>query len=65
LVGNKVRNESEADFLRDETPGIPVLGMLPANLAVQEADRLGQAVYDYVPELRQAGQEIAQKLASK
>jgi CO dehydrogenase maturation factor len=65
LVGNKVRNESEADFLIAETPGIPVLGMLPANLAVQEADRLGQAVYDYVPELRQAGQEIAQKLAGK
>lgn len=65
LVGNKVRNESEAEFLKAETPGIPVLGMLPANLAVQEADRLGQAVYDYVPELRQAGQEIAQKLADK
>lgn len=62
LVGNKVRNESEAEFLKTGTPGIPVLGMLPANLAVQEADRLGQAVYDYVPELRQAGQEIAQKL---
>jgi len=65
LVGNKVRNESEAEFIKAETPGIPVLGMLPANLAVQEADRLGQAVYDYVPELRLAGQEIAQKLADK
>jgi CO dehydrogenase maturation factor len=65
LVGNKVRNESEAEFLQAETPGIPVLGMLPANLAVQEADRLGYAVYDYVPALRQAGQEIGRKLAEQ
>lgn len=65
LVGNKVRNESEADFISAETPGIPVLGMLPANLAVQEADRLGQSVYDYVPEVRQAGQAIAHKLAER
>jgi CO dehydrogenase maturation factor len=65
LVGNKVRNESEADFLNAETPGIPVLGMLPADLAVQEADRLGQAVYDYVPSLRQAGQAIAHQLAER
>jgi CO dehydrogenase maturation factor len=65
LVGNKVRNESEADFIRAETPGIPVLGMLPANLAVQEADRLGQSVYDYVPEVRQASQAIAHKLAER
>jgi CO dehydrogenase maturation factor len=64
LVGNKVRNESETEFLMAETPGIPLLGMLPANLGVQEADRLGLAVYDYVPELRQAGQEIARKLAA-
>ncbi len=63
LVGNKVRNTSEAEFLQAETPGIPVLGMLPADLAVQEADRLGLPVYDYVPALRQAGQDIAQQLA--
>lgn len=65
LVGNKVRNESEAEFLRAETPGIPVLGLLPADLAVQEADRLGLAAYDYVPALRQAGQEIARKLEAQ
>ncbi len=62
LVGNKVRDEDEAAFLRSETPGIAVLGILPANLAVQEADRLGIAVYDHVPELRQAAAAMAQKL---
>jgi CO dehydrogenase maturation factor len=62
LVGNKVRDESEAEFLRAETPGIPVLGIIPAEPAVQEADRLGIAVYDHIPSIRQAGQEIAKKL---
>jgi hypothetical protein len=39
-----------------------VLGTLPADLAVQEADRLGQAVYDYVPAMRQAAESMAEEL---
>ena len=62
LVGNKVRNDDEADFIRSETPGIPVIGLMPADLAVQEADRLGVAVYDHVPILRQTGEQIAKAL---
>lgn len=54
LVGNKVRNDEEAEFLKQETPGIPVLGYLPANPGVQEADRLGISVWDHVPELKNA-----------
>ena len=62
LVGNKVRSKEEADFIQSETPGIPVLGVLPADLGVQEADRLGLAVYDYVPTLKGNAQQIADKL---
>ena len=62
LVGNKVRNEEEAAFLEAETPGIPVLGYLPAVQSVQEADRLGIAVYDYVPELKGSARKIADEL---
>ena len=62
LVGNKVRNEEEADFLRAESPGLPVLGFLPADLAVQEADRLGIPVYDHVPALRTAAERMAGSL---
>jgi len=65
LVGNKVRNAEEAAFLKEETPGLPVLGLLPADLAVQEADRLGIAVYDYVPALRQAAESMAQLLMNQ
>lgn len=62
LVGNKVRNEEEANFLEDETPGIPLLGYLPADLKVQEADRLGIPVYDHVPSLRIAAEQINHKI---
>src|SRR5574341_2405165 len=62
LVGNKVRSQEEATFLERQTPGLPLLGILPADLAVQEADRLGIAVYDYVPALRQAAEQMAGKM---
>jgi len=62
LVGNKVRNADEAGFLEAEAHGTPLLGSLPADLAVQEADRLGIPVYDHVPALKAAGQEIVDRL---
>jgi len=62
LVGSKVRNQDEADFLHAETPGLPVLGFLPANLLVQEADRLGIPVYDHVGELKQAAKSVLTQL---
>ncbi len=65
LVGNKVRDEAEASFLEAESPGLPLLGILPADLAVQEADRLGIAVYDYVPSLKQAAGKMAEALSKQ
>jgi len=62
LVGNKVHDEDEVAFIIDQSPEIPVLGFLPADPAVQVADRLGQAVYDYVPSLRVEAENIAEKL---
>ena len=62
LVGNKVRNDDEAKFLEADTPDMPLLGFLPADLKVQEADRLGIPVYDHVPALKEAAAEIRQKL---
>lgn len=63
LVGNKVRNEDEAKFLEAESPDMPVLGYLPADMKVQEADRLGIPVYDHVPALKEAAAKIVEKLS--
>jgi CO dehydrogenase maturation factor len=62
LVGNKVRNEEEAKFLENETPDLPLIGYLPADLKVQEADRLGIPVYDHVQSLKIATQKISNTL---
>lgn len=62
LVGNKIRNNDEAAFLEAVSPGLPILGILPVDMGVQEADRLGIPVYDHVPALRLAGQEMGIKL---
>ncbi|MCB9453020.1 MAG: AAA family ATPase [Anaerolineaceae bacterium] len=61
LVGNKVQNTEEKVFLETESP-LPLLGFLPSDNAVQEADRLGNAVYDYVPALREAAAAMAAAL---
>lgn len=65
LVGNKVRNDDEAKFLETESPDMPVLGFMPADLKVQEADRLGIPVYDHVPSLKESTQIIMARLANE
>lgn len=63
LVGNKVRTEGDAEFLEQAVlEGLPLLGWLPADLRVQEADRLGLPVYEYVPALRSSTEKIAARL---
>ncbi|MCW5858865.1 MAG: AAA family ATPase [Caldilineales bacterium] len=63
LVGNKVRGAEEEAFLRAEAPGLPVLGFLPADDGVLEADRLGLPAYDHVPALRQAALDLMAQMA--
>lgn len=62
LVGNKVRNEEEAKFLEAESKDIPLIGILPADLKVQEADRLGIPVYDHVESLKFSTEQIIQEI---
>jgi CO dehydrogenase maturation factor len=62
LVGNKVHNNDEVEFLESETPGMPLLGCLPADPKVQEADRLGIPVYDHVEDLKISAWQIASAL---
>jgi CO dehydrogenase maturation factor len=62
LVGNKVRNEDEAKFLEVDSKDIPLIGYLPADLKVQEADRLGIPVYDHVESLKLVTERITATL---
>jgi CO dehydrogenase maturation factor len=62
LVGNKVRTEEEISFLKENSPGLPLLGTLPMDLGVLDADRLGKPVYDHVPALKDAAVDIGSQL---
>ena len=63
LVGNKVQGDDEAAFIERESPGLPVLGHIPGDPAVQEADRLGLPVYDHVPRVKAATEKISDELS--
>jgi CO dehydrogenase maturation factor len=58
LVGNKVRSEAERDFVAAQSPGLPLLGVLPYLPQIQEAERAGQAAYTAVPEAAAAARRI-------
>jgi CO dehydrogenase maturation factor len=62
LVGNKMRNSADLAFLQDHSPGLLVLGALPFSPAAVEADINGIPVYDAVPEMAAAANEIVEEL---
>lgn len=64
LVGNRVRSESDEAFIRQIAGELPILGFLPYDLQVIQADLTGQAVYDIAPETVAAGRVIWEKLQS-
>jgi len=61
-VGNKVRSADDAAFLQANPLQIPILGLIPADDGVAEADRLGTAVYDTVPALRAETKQMIERL---
>ena len=63
LAGNKVKNDADRAYIAEHSPGLPVLGYLPATTAAQTADQAGQSAYEAVPEMAAAAREIAAALA--
>jgi CO dehydrogenase maturation factor len=62
LVGNRIRNDDDSAFVAAESMGMPVLGYLPEDPGVVDADRAGTPVYAAVPALRAAAARIADAL---
>jgi CO dehydrogenase maturation factor len=62
LVGSKVQNEADRQFILDHSPGLPVIGFLSADEGVRSADRDASAVYDASPVLRGEAQDLARRL---
>jgi CO dehydrogenase maturation factor len=62
LVGSKVQNETDQEFIAHNSPGLPVIGFLPVDPGVREADRTGKAVFDAAPLLVEASARITDAL---
>lgn len=62
VVGNKVRDQADRDFIRHNLPdNLPVIGFLSASPAAVEADMKGEAIFDAVPELVDEARQIARE----
>jgi CO dehydrogenase maturation factor len=62
VVGNKVRNQGDRDFIAENVDGLEVLGHIPFADSIIDADRLGEAVFERSPEAVAAGREIMGRL---
>ncbi len=62
LVGNKIGNESDRDYITSRIKELPFAGFLPLDLKVSNAEREGVPPFVASAELRQAGEEIIANL---
>jgi CO dehydrogenase maturation factor len=62
LVGNKIRNEADEKFLRENLPDFEFLGFLPYNDALIEADLNGKSPYDVDSPAKGMVQEMIKSL---
>jgi len=63
LVGNRIRGDDDLAFLEQEAFDLPLLGHLPEESRVVDADRRGESVYSLAPSMREAAGNIADALA--
>jgi CO dehydrogenase maturation factor len=62
VVGNKVRGPEDEAFLKKNIPDLPILGFLPYDAKVIEADLTGRPPYELSPTMLTAAQEIGKQL---
>jgi CO dehydrogenase maturation factor len=59
MVGNKVRDEADRDYIKDSLPELEVIGFLSADPRAVEADMRGEAIFDAVPEMVEEARQVA------
>ncbi len=62
VVGNKVRDENDRDFIAQELSDLDLLGFLSYSPLAIEADRRGVAVFDLDPHMVEEAEAIADRL---
>ncbi len=62
IVGNKVRNQSDREFLISSLPGFEFLGFIPYDQAVVDADLANLSLLEASPQITNEMENIYQKL---
>jgi CO dehydrogenase maturation factor len=64
VVGNKIRGPGDEDFLKKNISDLPILGFLPFDTKVIEADLAGKPPYELSPTMLTAAKEIGEQLGT-
>jgi CO dehydrogenase maturation factor len=62
LVGSRVQGAADQKFIEANSPGLPLVGFIPEDERVRQADRMGKALFQVAPELAQAARHILDAL---
>jgi CO dehydrogenase maturation factor len=62
VVGNKIRGPQDEEFLRKNIPDLPILGFLPFDDKIIEADLAGRPPYELSPAMAAAAREIGDQI---
>lgn len=65
LVANKIRNESDKEFIVSNLPGFEFLGFLPYDPAIAEADQANRSLFAASPRITGEINKIYQRLATE
>jgi CO dehydrogenase maturation factor len=65
IVGSKIRGASDEEFLRKNLPDFHILGFIPFDDKIVEADLKGLSPFEAVPSLLQVAETIARSLEEK
>jgi len=64
IVGNKIRAAADEEFLKENLPDFSILGFIPFDEKIIEADLKGRPPYEVVPALAKVAADIAGQLQS-
>jgi CO dehydrogenase maturation factor len=62
VVANKIRGVADEEFLRKNLPDLPILGFIPFDNRIIEADLHGRPPYEANPALKEVARDIAAQL---
>jgi CO dehydrogenase maturation factor len=64
VVGNKIRSKADKEFITSSLPGLEILGFIPYDPDIIEADLANRPIYEASPQTKKEVKNIYDKLIS-